>query len=257
MSSSFSAAFKRRIGRTDTMQKRRRRISPTDQGSGMGSQMLSLSLFVMLLAFFIILNAISSFESAKVRPALESVEYAFSSKMVVTEDDTRPSIKKSKDLSIYEGDSFDRIKALFNTQIPGAGSSINRSKGEMFVTMSYDDLAQAVGTLEAGNTSVRGSQNDYFVETLVALIDAEQADVPYHMSLIYNVKDNPARMRQRTPQELNEALEKISGLAGRLREIGIPDELTSAAVQKGKRNEVELVIRPHIRFDPASVNNGL
>ena len=76
------------------MKHRRRKISG-DSGGSSGGQLLAMSLFIMLLAFFIVLNAISNYENSKVKPVLQSIELTFASK-ITEEGNDKPYVAASE-----------------------------------------------------------------------------------------------------------------------------------------------------------------
>jgi hypothetical protein len=56
------------------MRSRRRKITQ-DESRSLGSQILGLTMFIMLLAFFIILNSISTFNQEKVMPCVKACRW--------------------------------------------------------------------------------------------------------------------------------------------------------------------------------------
>ena len=51
------------------------------ENNSSGSQVLALGLFIMLLAFFIVLNALSTFDEQLARPVIASLERTFASRI--------------------------------------------------------------------------------------------------------------------------------------------------------------------------------
>ena len=74
----------------------------------MANQFLSLSLFIMLLSFFIILNSLSSYEDVKSKPVLNSISMAFSKD--TPDPILAPNTVESPIESNNEGDSLDKLK---------------------------------------------------------------------------------------------------------------------------------------------------
>jgi len=118
------------------MRYRRRRRIQSDPAPSATGQMMNLSLFIMLLAFFIVLNAISTFEENKAAKVRRSVEDSFSVK--ITRDNEAPSVTQGKAKSINEGNSFDRVEALFKSQFSGVKPSKDLSRGVMMIDLPYD-----------------------------------------------------------------------------------------------------------------------
>ena len=103
---------------------------------------MALALFIMMLAFFIVLNAISSYEEEKYRPAMASLEQAFGSNLL--NRDLRPAVRKSADNSIHEGDTLDKLEALFNAHITGVEMDIDKNKGVLHARLPLGKFSSAV-----------------------------------------------------------------------------------------------------------------
>lgn len=231
------------------MRKRRRRIIGGGTVVTLGSQLLSLSLFIMLLAFFIVLNAISSYEQTKVNPVVESISYAFASRLAAQQGDDHPSTGRSDETSSGEGDVLERMEALFTAEIPGAHTVVSQGRGEMYVRMPFDELEAAV--IAAGRSAgSSGVKKTPFLPTLVGLMKSDAAGRPYRMDMLLNIDANPAQMQNEKPGELGASLKRISRIAQRLESAGLSPRLISAGVQKGKDGTVELLFRRHIPFNP-------
>ena len=241
-------------------QHKRRKVIGDGQGSA-SVQLMSLSLFIMLLAFFIILNAISTFEEDKVRPALESLEYAFSSKLVESKEAAKPSVQKSPEKSLHEGDTFEHLEAFFNTRIPGTKILIDRRRGIMYIRLPYDDLEAGVLAIEQGTSlqeDVETKGDDEGAETpvgeflpvLAALLKTDETTSPYHMDMILNIEKNPAWLQNQEPQKIESYMKKMSFLAQKLEDGGIPIQLLSIGLQEGPKKTVDLFFKPHVPFDP-------
>lgn len=95
-----------------------------DVSSSMGgSTLLSLSLFIILLAFFIVLNAISSYEEEKVEGVFDSIDLAFATNIIPT-----PAEEKINDETQAnengEGDSLDDIQSTLQSILPGLNTDL-------------------------------------------------------------------------------------------------------------------------------------
>ena len=234
---------------------RRRRVS-TGTARSMGSQLLGLSLFIMLLAFFIVLNAISAYEETKVRPIIESLGFTFASRILEPQVDERPSVTKDAQPSIHEGDTLDRIQALFNSQLPGHETVKSERKGTMYVKLPFDEFEQAV--MAAGQQNALDDQvgagkflKGFFLPTLVALVETENTRRPYRMDILLNMDDNPAHVQNTQPQQLASKVRRLNDIAAKLESAGLPTNLVSIGLQKGETDMVELLFRIHIPFNPA------
>lgn len=241
------------------MRKRRRRSS-TGTARTMSSQLLGLSLFVMLLAFFIVLNAISSFEETKVRPIIESLGYTFASRISQQTDDDRPSTREDEDTSLNEGETVDRIKALFNAQLPGHEAVISHRKGTIHIRVPLDDFETAVmalGQRNALDQKQEGAKflSGFFLPTLVALVKTDRTGASYRMDMLLNITDNPARLQNQQPKQMAAIMKSMSRIADKIEAAGLPAKLISTGLQQGEPGMVELLFQPHIPYNPLGNEN--
>lgn len=94
---------------------------------GNGNIVLLLSLNLILLAFFILLNSLSEFEAAKTRAVMESVNRAFSGKIQST--DQVPAFNVSLGALSEVQAKFREVGSLFEAIIPASKSKrIQRAK---------------------------------------------------------------------------------------------------------------------------------
>lgn len=236
------------------MRNRRRRGSAGTARS-MGSQLLGLSMFIMLLAFFIVLNAISQYEQTKVHPVMESLGYAFSSKLLSQQMDEQPSMTASSEESVDEGNALDRMKALFTAQIPATQTVVSDSKGEMYVKLQMKDFEAAVMAVGQRNALDQKDKNaillkGFFLPTLVALMKNEKVGIPYRMDISVNIDGNPAALENSQPQQIAAKIKKLGGLAGKIEDAGLSTKLISVGLQKGEPGTVEILFRRHVPFNP-------
>lgn len=224
----------------------------------MGGHLLGLSMFIMLLAFFIILNAISNYEQQKARPVLRSIEQAFSTQITDYEEE-RPSVAESPEKSSGEGDTLDRIKALFTAQIPSHKTVMNKKLGTMHISVPYDEFETAVLTMgqapAAGQTGGEWGQ-DFFLPAMVALVRDAQAGVAYRMDITLNIDGNPARVQRDQPQRMSVDMKRLSALTEKIEQAGLPRHLISVGMAEGKAGTVDLYFRPHIPFNPLGNGHG-
>jgi hypothetical protein len=94
--------------------------------SGGGSILLSLSLFVILLAFFIVLNAISSFSEPKVNAAFESLDVVFSPNIIPSEfqEETQAENQETEN---GEGDSLEDMQGILRSVLPGLDMDLDET----------------------------------------------------------------------------------------------------------------------------------
>lgn len=233
-------------------QGRRRRVRNVASAEGPGNKLLALSLFIMLLAFFIVLNAISTFEEEKVEPIVASLEAAFASKVTASED-VQPSVTKSKQHSINEGNSIERIEALFRSRIPAKNIDKNEHLGTMQVTMTLEEFENIVSGLSQGRQfgeERTSEQAEVFLATLVSLLRSDQLGTPYHMDIIVNIAEKPSFLQNSDPQKMADVMRQASLLTTRIEQYGLSAKLMTIGLQKGDDKTVDLLFRPYVPFDP-------
>lgn len=231
------------------MRNRRRRVS-TGGTAAVAGQLMALSLFIMLLAFFIILNTISDYEESSARNIMRSLESVFAANL--TDPDIElPSTVSSEDPSTEEGDVLDKLESLFSAQIPSNQIKVDKSEGVMYASVSYDDFSSAVmGLGKNAGEEKPGWKKDFFLPALVALLKNDQTGHPYRMDIYINVGGNPARMKNKDPQRLSASMKNAGRLAEKIESAGLQTKLLSMGVKKGDPETVEMVFRPHVAFNP-------
>ena len=81
----------------DVMAKYKKGRAVEEQGGTIGgSTLLSLSLFIILLAFFIVLNSLSVFSLPKVDQTFTSLDDAFSTKFIETRFDRKTADERNQ-----------------------------------------------------------------------------------------------------------------------------------------------------------------
>jgi len=233
------------------MQKlRRRRRNDVENNTIKTGQLMNLSLFIMLLAFFIVLNAMSSYEPNLAEPIIKSLDNTFSTDAV--KKDAAPSVKEDPVQSVNEGDIFDSIDALFTAQIVSYKKTISSNRGEMMLELPLEKFSQ--GVMAAGQkdlttmSTARNVRGNFLVPTLVSIIKSEQRDITYRMDIMMHVSDNPANLQNQNPTKIAAVMRRGSALAQKLEQGGFSQKLINIGLKKGDEKMVELVFRRHEPF---------
>lgn len=214
----------------------------------MVNQFLALSLFVMLLSFFIIMNAMSNFEELMSRPVMDSISLAFSTKP--SEESLNPSYIPDPSEAFQEGDTLEKIDALFRSQITGVEVRRNRLGTVMHMQMPLKKFEKAImgggpGEPDSAVQSIDGP----LLPTLASLLQSEGA-IPHHMDMILTIKDNPARAINETPENILPNIERVAMYAKQLENIGLPRKLVTAGVGQGEAGMIDLYFRRYEPFNP-------
>ncbi|MCB1531622.1 MAG: hypothetical protein KDJ35_02020 [Alphaproteobacteria bacterium] len=206
----------------------------------MANQFLALSMFVMLLSFFIILNAMSNFEEIKARDVLTSITVAFSKEQLP--DDLNANIVEAPEKSYHEGNTLDKLRELFEAQIAGVKTKTNRLGTIMHLRMQLDDFEKQ---LAAPGTAFGGT----LAPTLVSLLSAED-DVPYSMEMLINLDKNPATLQNETPQNVVQNVTRVAGYARLMEDAGLPKKYLSAGLSEGEPGTIDLYFKRYEPFNP-------
>lgn len=216
----------------------------------MANQYLALSMFVMLLSFFIILNSMSNFEDSKSQEVLSSLDMAFSSGKVDRQK-LAHSVQESSEKSNKEGSTLDKIEGAFENHIRNFKVTKNRLGTEMRITLPLEEFEEALNltqqSLQTGRSSVRDNS---FLSMLVSLIQSEETSIPYRMDMILKTGDSPARLRNEAPETLQNYANKAASFSRILEQSGLPKRFMSTGVAGGQKDFVELLFR---RYEPVAV----
>ncbi len=235
--------------------KRRRRNRTASSGSNTG-QMMNLSLFIMLLAFFIVLNTLSSYEEIKTETVRRSVELAFSKDAEIKED--LPSVRDDPAKSLKEGHTFERLDALFESQIVSFETTSSKSRGIMMVRVPYKKFSEAI--LAVGQKDLlqypsrKAVRGNFFLPTLTSLLRRNIDGAPTRMEILVHTKKNPAELQNQAPKKLQDIMSKVGVFSQRLQKQGMPEKLINIGVAKGDPDFIDLIFRKYIPFSPAKVD---
>ncbi|MCB1839243.1 MAG: hypothetical protein KDI61_03120, partial [Alphaproteobacteria bacterium] len=166
----------------------------------MANQYLSLSLFLMLLSFFIIMNSNSGFEQTKAQPVLRSLSLAFSGK---TLEQGQAPLAEFVDVALKgEGDSLERIESLFTTHLTDVQAKRNRLGNMMRIRLPVGSFAQGIEVAAddegRGGGNYRGEKGK-FLPTLIALLQSSDRGIPYRMDMLLSTPEDPGDMSSANP----------------------------------------------------------
>ena len=229
----------------------RRRTIREDNSKSLGSQIPGLSMFVILLAFFIVLNSISTIKEDKVKPLMESIDQAFASKVNQSED-WQPSTAPDEQKGAGEGRLIDRMEAMFSARIAGIETQKDESTGTLLMRMKYNDFSAAV-TGESADPAEQAA----FMRTLVSMMRSEAAGQPYRMDIFLQVGENPAELQSEQPQKMAVLMRDMGTLAQQLEKSGLPQKLMTIGMEQGQENMIELLFRPHVPYNPLGSTAGV
>lgn len=214
----------------------------------MANQYLSLSLFLMMLSFFIIMNGTASFEDSKARPVMSSLSLAFSNSTLdkgqAPLEDFVPHTFKG------EGETIERIQALFNASIPDVQAKKNRLGNMLRIRLPVRSFELGIAQGEANQNSSYTGEKGKFLPMLVALLQKQDTSVPYRMDMILAVPDDPAAIAVTNAALLAEKTQSISTLARTLVLSGIPSGLIGVGLERGENGFLDIYFRRLESYEP-------
>ncbi len=212
----------------------------------MANQFLALAMFIMLLSFFIILNAMSDYEEERSRPIMSSIAAVFSAK-AVDKEDFGTTTRETQEQSYKQGDALDQVKGLFTAEVAGVKAQKNRLGTSMNLKMKLDDFERAIMTPKSSDIEL--------LPTLVSLIDT-QDNIPYRMDIVVGTGQNPAKIANENPDEARNYIHRASALADVLENAGLPRKLVSTGLGSGSAGYVDLNFQRYEPFNPVGVRGG-
>lgn len=223
------------------MPARRKTINPDAEQDGIGKHLLSLSLFIMLLAFFIVLTSISSYEQTKAGPVVNRINAVFSTDLSI-ENGPQPSIESSPQGATGRGDTFERLSGLFSSKVIAAETATNRQRGIIVARVSRADFESAI--TELGGRRASSDFSKRFMPLLVSVLRSDSGSRPYRMEIVYFVDQNPAILQNEQPQKMVDTINAVSRSAAALEFSGLSAHLMTVGIRKGAPDMVELYFQP-------------
>lgn len=213
----------------------------------MGNSFLTLSLFIMLLSFFIVMNSVSAFEQTKITPVIGSIEMAFGGKME-SEKLAKPEPKPHEIPQDKTGETLEEMQGLFSAHIKDYELGKNRLGTVMTVTMSSDEFESVLSDVDQmrGNADRRGdiTRARPFIATLISLIDSSKSKAPYRMDLFVHLPEDELADPNIT------LIKKAGGYAKSLEDAGLERRLLSAGLKAGSLGDITMIFR---RYEPINI----
>ncbi len=220
----------------------------------MANQFLSLSLFLMLLSFFIIMNAVSDFDETKAQPVLNSLSIAFSNETI--EISKSPAeVEPNFYEELREGDALESMEGLFNAHISGFEARRNRLGTMMHVRVPIGRFENAIDINGFADLETPVSTSGSFVQTMIALLRSNNNGVPYRMDMVLNMREEPLSLYQNNQSAFLVNLRRMSALAVKLETLGLPKKMLSAGLSQGEEGYLDLFFYKYKPFELPDVVN--
>jgi hypothetical protein len=217
--------------------------------AGSGSQILALGLFLMLLAFFIVLTTLSTFDEEQAAPVLASLEKAFAPR-VYRQDIAQTTIAAPAE-SNNLGTSLERIAGLFRTRIPGTQVHAERT-GILHVAVKTADLFEAIEQSQSPPTSnSNNAKNIGFRDIFVAVLMSQKTEMPLRMDILINLPKNPADKKKAQKNLTVKQIQKVAKIAAMLQKQGLPLHLYSFSYSKGAQDMTDITFSVYEAYSPS------
>ncbi|PCJ97526.1 MAG: hypothetical protein COA45_09680 [Zetaproteobacteria bacterium] len=204
----------------------------------MANQYLSLALFLMLLSFFIVMNAVSGFDESKATPVLSSLSMAFSSQILETAENVAD--EETPRVALGEGDALEVLEGLFSAHISGFQATRNRLGTVMHVRADVEAFENAIDVSGVGYDDVSMGERGSFILSMISILRSQEKGQTYRIDMILNLPKDPAVFQKNYPDEFMHNLKHVSGFAEILERAGLPKKMISAGVAKGDVGFIDL-----------------
>ncbi len=191
---------------------------------------LFLGLYLLLLAFFVLLNAISNFEESKSRSVIASVASTFSSSLPMG----RGALMDSSALDTgIEGRKFqDNLMALFEENIPFARVSIIEAGRIMEVVFAAEDIFVRAGAAMRPERLV-------LAKRLAAVLAAHPPEIRFEIEAIMGLRDGLGVADGEAP-DTGLAVDRAGVLARALHDAGSPPGSVAVGLEARAPGQVRL-----------------
>ncbi len=231
--------------RMDKDPNRYRHKPPEDGRPGFGAQSVSLSLFLILLAFFIVLNASSSFDRVKMRPVIESLEETFASRAIG--EDELPALLSDPAKFRGMGETYDDVEGLLRSLAPGIKSERLNGNGVLFIRVTENEWRRILGL----DGSAHSGDSDFLARLSVLLMPQDKS-IRYSTSIMLGLGDSPALLAIENPGTVEQAMKRADAYARNFTRRGFPSSLVMTGLHAGKKNHVDLLFK----IAPAAQDDG-
>ena len=216
-----------------------RKKRPTFGLSGDGTQVVALSLFMLLLAFFIMMNSNVTLSPQRISAVIESVQTAFGQSLI--EINTGSSLIITSQQRHGTGNSMADVAAAFANEVPGMKQSLVKRTGVLTMVIPLNEFNRLLDISGTGKT------DQALQQIITFLSDPERK---YEVQLFLNRR--PERFHA-APLRTSPTDTYLSIWSKRLLELGLPSERFSYGIAPGPAGTVSLVVKPTEETPPQSV----
>lgn len=208
--------------------------------SGNTTMIANLALFIMLLAFFIVLVSKSEFKPEKASAVLENLKRTFT--MRVFREGEGPSLSPDAEQGAGEGQSdLERAEAQFRSDFPGIEAQQIPSRGFLYVRMD-----EAV--LFADQSSTKRKALEKLIQKTI-MGSAGKKTPSMQLEIWLNVQGDVAKSLSGDGAG-RILMSKAASLGRRMENFGVPPGYVTTGIQKGNPGAVSLFFRPYTPYAP-------
>ena len=200
------------------------------EGSGDSGIVLLLSLNLILLAFFILLNALSRFDENRTRVVIDSVNQAFHGELATL---NVPGLLNGSPGLLPESEALaNEVGSLFESIVPAVRSTHTDRARVVHIDLPVDVL------FKAGEGTLRPERHQLIRRLAKALLRRNARDLVYELAFLHGVPGAATGAAAEYPVEVTRA----AGMAGFLTREGLSPALLSIGLQPGRPAMVEFVL---------------
>ncbi|MBI4183077.1 MAG: hypothetical protein HY521_03650 [Proteobacteria bacterium] len=199
---------------------------------------LFLSLYLLLLAFFILLNTLSTLEDVRAKKVMDSLISAFSSLI--------PPSTKPVPFTSQQGEAFtplqamERLGNLFTTAIPVAQVNVVQPGRQMYIRMHPEAL------FETDSATIRPGLGP-FLERLAAALAARPPGYRNELEFLINTPYEPGNKLPETPSL---EVARAGNFARQLLERGAPKSVLRVGLKPSPVKNLEFFFYLHADDEP-------
>jgi hypothetical protein len=202
---------------------------------GQGSIVMTLSLFIMLLSFFMILNSQSRFVPERVLPAMKSLNETFSTRIFNdgAGRDGRPDLAQMPE---ENKDAYQSLDQYFRSSFPNSTQRLVPSRGLLFLEVDAAEFERKMfGRSEAAQKTL--------LEKMWAYPDMQ-------MEIWLNLQDDPGISSPETQKNKQDSITRLSTWATALEKSGLDKEHLTIGIQKGDPSKVLVLFHAYKPYSP-------
>lgn len=193
---------------------------------------MTLSLFIMLLSFFMMLSATSEFEVTKVKAVMQSLDETFSPR--IFRDGEGPSVSPDAEAMPGQGQAFESIDGLFKAAFSGIQPQLIPSRGIMFIELPQPEFQEKFFGTDTALTKT--------------LLEKLWTYNGIQIELWINVEEEPGAVGDQAA--LRARMEQLAAWARTFETGGLEKERLTIGMKKGRGGIVTLLFRNYKPYAP-------